>query len=182
MEDLDEIAFCVRQAYEPAELQRIDRQRAASIYSDPLDVELLSAVGVPQVEELEISFNLISEAPRLRDYVAGRFGYSSDWPDDVRCINSKYDFVYGIDKSRGDSVICIDLTGKYHSALFINSKIRYFVAFLAECRLHFHRRRLGSHSRDASLQQALNWMDRIDPGAIRQEWWQGVFEDMKLYD
>ena len=177
---LQEISTIVRQAYDKEELRLLTREVVTHVFDDPIDVEFLSEVGIPIVEEFEINFNLAEQFPLLRDYVLGKGEYLADWPKEVRCFNEKDDAVYGIDKEREDAVVCLDIKGEYPS-LVISSKLTYFIAFRAECRLHLDRVRSGKMTQMRSFELSLDRMRNWDSKAVDQGWWQGVFETMNFY-
>src|ERR1041384_3361866 len=109
---LEQIYESVRLAYDQRDLCLPDREVIRKAFLDPLDVRFLTEVGVPRIEEFEISFNLVNQLPSLREYIGGSKPYLREWPSEVRCFNAKEDVLYGIDKSQEDAVVCIDLRGE----------------------------------------------------------------------
>lgn len=178
--ELQEISTVVCKAYDKQELRLLARKAVAQVFDNPIDVEFLSEVGIPLVEEFEVNFNLAEQFPLLRNYIFEKGEYLADWPKQIRCFNEKDGAVYGIDKGQDDAVVCLDMNGDY-APKFISSKLTYFIAFRAECRLHLDRLRSGKMTRERSFEMALDRMRIWDVKAVNQGWWQGVFETLNFY-
>jgi hypothetical protein len=179
--ELQDIVKRVTTAYSADELRILDERTVNQAKIEPIDAKFLCAVGVPRIEALPaLTFNLAHSLPTLRDFVAGKRPYSPEWPQELRCLNESYDYVVGIDNARNGAVICLDLSGEQEES-FVNSKVRYFVGFLAECVLHHKRyRSLGVREKD-SYQELRDWMLRTDSQGSASYWWQEIYEDMELY-
>ncbi|HEY1171564.1 MAG TPA: SUKH-4 family immunity protein [Verrucomicrobiae bacterium] len=178
-ESLDNLAAAVRAAYRADELRRLDRETVLRAGIEPLDAEFLCTVGVPIVEELEISFNLAGQLPTLQDYLKGKPLSSYAWPGHLVCLNEKDDWFFAIDRERDGCVISFELGDDAEA--FINSKLRYMVVFLAECRLHWMRYQDKDTPKGESFRIAEEWMRKVDERGFNGGWWQAVLEDMKTY-
>jgi hypothetical protein len=173
-----EIKERVQKAYRSDEIWLLDRGIVAEAKIEPVDAEFLCSVGVPIIKQLEITFNLADKLPALREYLG--HGYRSNWPD-LRCLNAHEDFIYGVCNGRDGCVICLDLSGRYHDDIFINSKVRYMIGFLAECRLCWTRCDQEQIPKNQSFQLARNWMNNVDPEGFKTGYWQAVLEDMDTF-
>jgi hypothetical protein len=178
-EKLDILAAAIRAAYRPDELRCLDRKTVQRAGMEAEDAEFLCTVGLPVVEELENSFNLAAQLPTLQDYLKGKPPASCVWPGHLVCLNENDDWFFAIDRERDSCVLSFNLTDD--SEAFINSKLRYMVVFLAECRLHWSRCQDKDTPKGESFRIAQEWMRKVDERGFNGGWWQAVLEDMELY-
>ena len=173
----DDIAERVKAAYRSEELYCVDEKLIKAVGVEAGDAEFLCKVGVPRFERLGVSFNLIDSMPRLETYL--RLESSSPPFNQVVLLNEKYGISIGMDLGRNGEIVCVDLEGQIPRQ-FVNSRVRYFVGFLAECVLHWKRWSNDGLPKEESYKIAEEWMKGIDSTALEPNtWWALIFEQMK---
>jgi hypothetical protein len=177
--ELLDIASRVTEAYGRDGLRVIDHALCIEKGIDPLDADFLSTVGVPREEQLEISFNLITELPTLDVLLERTMTQPPKAGRQVVCLNEKYHVVIGIDQNAGGKVIRID-PKEATDDFFINSRVRFLIGFFAEFVLHWIRWTRQGVSEEESFQTALQWMQKTDPAAFNGDtYWALAIEEMK---
>ena len=173
------LASRVRDAFGTNGLRRVEQSLFLSRGIDPLDAEFLSVVGVPREEQLEIEFNLLNELPRLDDLARRGEHQAIEKVKGVLCLNAKYNLVIAVDKDRGGVVLAVDLEQKFPE-IFVNSRIRFLVGFMAEGVLHWVRWTRQGIPRNESSEILLSRMHNLDPAALQENaWWDLTIQQMK---
>jgi hypothetical protein len=173
-----ELISRIKAAYRSEELRPVNKDALLTAGIEALDVEFLSTIGVPRVEQLQIAFNLIDRLPSLKQFAADTRYASAKSPFDFICLNEKYGIVLGVDKQRDGNVMSLDLEDKL-PVRFVNSRVRYMVGFMAECVLHWRRWTTESIPKETSLNMACEWMQSVDVSALQPDtWWSLVLEQM----
>src|SRR5215472_931974 len=135
--DFMQVADRVISAYSTHELRPLTRAVVAAAGIEESDAEFLCEIGLPRIEQMNISFNLADTLPTLDELISSRKFKVSGSLLQVRCLNEKYDNIIGVDITTG-TVLWLDLTERIPNC-FVNSRVRYLVGFMAECVLHWKR-------------------------------------------